>query len=178
MRALPGVTAVGFTPQLPLTGSGPLSPYAYDEATARNWESETADRRFVSPRLFAALGTRVLEGRVFDAHDRSQRLIVIDETLAAQVWPGQSAVGKRLQTQPNGSGPDLYSEVIGVVEHMRILDLTRAVRPQIFGPMYPSIGPSFYVVIRTDGQPAALANDARQSCARSIPASRSIACCR
>jgi putative ABC transport system permease protein len=162
MRALPGVTDVGFTPQLPLTGSGPLAPYAYDEATARNWESETSDRRFVSPRLFAAMGTRVLQGRVFDAQDRSQRLIVIDETLAAQVWPGQSAVGKRLQTQPSGSAPDLYSEVIGVVEHMRILDLTRAVRPQIFSPMYPVIGPSFYVVIRTDGQPAALANDARQ----------------
>jgi len=162
LRALPAVTQVGFTPQLPLTGSGPLAPYAYDEATARNWESETSDRRIVSPGFFAAMGTRVLEGRVFDAHDRSQRLIVIDETLAKQVWPGQSAVGKRLQTQPNGSGPDLYSEVIGVVEHMRILDLTRAVRPQMFTAMYPFVGPSFYVIVRTDGQPAALAADARQ----------------
>jgi putative ABC transport system permease protein len=161
LRALPGVTHVAFTPQLPLTGSGPLAPYAYDEATARNWESETSDRRAVSPDFFAAMGTRVLDGRVFDAHDRSQRLIVIDETLAAQVWPGESAVGKRLQTQPNGSGPDLHSEVIGVVEHMRILDLTRAVRPQMFTAMYPFVGPSVYVVVRTDGQPASLARDAR-----------------
>ncbi len=43
LRALPGVTDVGFTAQIPLTGSGPLRPYAFNEETARNWESETSD---------------------------------------------------------------------------------------------------------------------------------------
>ena len=163
LRGLRGVTHVGFTSQLPLTGSGPLSPYAYDEATARNWESETSDRRTVSEEYFTAMGTRLLEGRVFDSHDRSQRRIVIDETLARQIWPGQPAVGKRIQTQPNGSDGDLYSEVIGVVEHMRILDLTRAVRPQTWGPFRGGfVGPSFYVVLRTDDQPASLSNDVRR----------------
>ncbi len=69
LEAIPGVTSVGFTSQLPLTGSGALQPYAYDEATARNWESATSDRRTVSPDYFLAMGTRVLAGRVFDAHD-------------------------------------------------------------------------------------------------------------
>jgi len=160
VRMLPGVTHVGVTTQLPLTGSGALQPYAYNEATAQNWESETSDRRQVSPDYFAAMGTRLIEGRFFDAHDRNPR-IVIDETLAAQAWPGQSAVGKLLQTNPNGSGPNLYSEVVGVVEHMRILDLTRAVRPQIWGPL-TFIPPSFYVVVRTNGQPAALSGEVRK----------------
>ena len=130
------MTSVGFTSQLPLTGSGALQPYAYDEATARNWESATSDRRTVSPDYFRAMGTRVLAGRVFDAHDqRDARPIVIDETLAARAWPGQPAVGKRLQVNPTGSDGNLYAEVIGVVEHMRILDLTTAVRPQIWTPI-------------------------------------------
>jgi putative ABC transport system permease protein len=159
LRALPGVTHVAFTSQLPLTGSGPLQPYAYDEATARNWESETSDRRVVTPDYFAAMGTRVLEGRVFDRQDRAPNQIVIDETLARQVWPGQSAVGKRLQTQPNGSA-DLHSEVIGVVEHMRILDLAREVRPQMWGLMFGVPG-SFYAAIRTDRQPASLVPEVR-----------------
>jgi putative ABC transport system permease protein len=162
LEDIPGVTYVGFTPQLPLTGSGALQPYAYDEATARNWESATSDRRPVSPDYFRAMGTRLLEGRVFDEHDRSPRAaIVIDETLAARVWPGQSAVGKRLQIQPNGTEGDLYAEVIGVVEHMRILDLTRAVRPQIWVPMLAGVGGSFYAVVRTDGDPASLASQVR-----------------
>jgi predicted permease len=161
LRELPGVTHVGFTAQLPLTGSGPLQPYAYDETTARNWESETSDRRAVSPDYFAAMGTRVLEGRVFGRQDRVSSQIVIDETLARQIWPSQPAVGKLIQTQPNGSSNNLYSEVIGVVEHMRILDLARAVRPQMWVPMLGVPG-TFSVVLRTNGQPAALVSEVRQ----------------
>jgi predicted permease len=161
LRELPGVTHVGFTAQLPLTGSGPLQPYAYDETTARNWESETSDRRAVSPDYFAAMGTRVLEGRVFDRQDRLPNQIVIDETLARQIWPSQPAVGKLIQTQPNGSSNNLYSEVIGVVEHMRILDLARAVRPQMWVAMLGVPG-TFSVVLRTNGQPAALVSEVRQ----------------
>ena len=161
LRGLAGVTSVGFTSQLPLTGSGALQPYAYNEETARNWESETSDRRNVSPDYFKAMGTRVLSGRVFDAHDTDPRArIVIDETLAAKVWPGQPAVGKRLQLVPAGSPGDLYAEVIGVVEHMRILDLTHAVRPQIWTPA-GGVGGTFYTVVRTDGDPASLAPDVR-----------------
>ncbi len=44
LTTMPGVSDVGFTQQIPLTGSGPLQPYAYDETTARNWESATSDR--------------------------------------------------------------------------------------------------------------------------------------
>jgi putative ABC transport system permease protein len=169
LKALPGVTHVGFTSQIPLTGSGPLQPYAYDEATARNWESETSDRRAVSPDYFRAMGTKVLAGRVFDEHDRSASAgIIIDETLAAKVWPGQSAVGKRLQLQPAGSTGDLYADVIGVVEHMRILDLTQAVRPQIWAPML-GVGGTFYTVVRTDGDPAGLSSQVRALMGRLEP---------
>jgi predicted permease len=173
LRALPTVTNVGFTTQLPLTGSGPLQPYAYDEATARNWESATSDRRTVSNDYFRTMGTRVLAGRTFEEQDRvasataatagTPRRIVIDETLAAKAWPGQSAVGKLLQINPTGSDGNLYGEVIGVVEHMRILDLTRAVRPQIWDPLAFGVGGTVYAVIRTNGDPASLASSVRQT---------------
>jgi putative ABC transport system permease protein len=132
LRAIPGVTHVGFTTQLPLTGSGAMFPFAYNDATARNWESETSDGRFVSPDYFRALGTRLLAGRFFDAHDQPQHnRIIIDETLAAKAWPGENAVGKHLQVGPNGT-PNNFAEVIGVVEHIRMHDVSRAVRPQVY----------------------------------------------
>ena len=156
LRAIPGVTDVGFTSQLPLTGSGPLSPFAYSEATARNWESETSDGRNVSPAYFRAMGTRVMAGRVFDQHDTPQQnTIVIDETLAARAWPGETAVGKRLQVGPNGS-PGNFSEVIGVVEHIRAHDLARPVRPQIYRPF--GAGARLAVVIRGTVDPSSLAS--------------------
>jgi predicted permease len=158
LRAIPGVTDVGFTSQLPLTGSGPLSPFAYNEATARNWESETSDGRSVSPAFFRAMGTHVLAGRVFDRHDTPQQnTIVIDETLAARAWPGERAIGKRLQVGPDGS-PNNFSEVIGVVEHIRAHDLSRPVRPQIYRPF--GAGGRLGVVIRASVDPSSLAPQA------------------
>src|SRR6185436_12979251 len=134
IRAVPGVTEVGYASQLPLTGSGPLSPYAYNEATARNWESETSDGRSVSPAYFRAMGTRLLAGRVFDEHDAGgPPIVIVDETMAARAWPGENPIGKRLQVAPNGS-PNPFAEVVGVVEHIRMHDLSRAVRPQIYTP--------------------------------------------
>jgi putative ABC transport system permease protein len=156
LRAIPGVTEVAFTSQLPLTGSGPLSPFAYNEATARNWESETSDGRNVSPAFFRAMGTRLLAGRVFDEHDTpQQRRIIIDETLAARAWPGENAVGKRLQLGPNGS-PNNFAEVIGVVEHIRAHDLSRPVRPQIYSPF--GAGGRLGVVVRASVDPSSLAS--------------------
>jgi putative ABC transport system permease protein len=154
LRAIPGVTNVAFTTQLPLTGSGPLSPFAYNEATARNWESETSDGRFVSADYFRAMGTRLLAGRFFDEHDQPQHnRIIIDEMLAAKAWPGENAVGKRLQVGPTGT-PNNFAEVIGVVEHVRLHDVSRAVRPQIYRVFGGGGRPA--VVIRASVGPATI----------------------
>ncbi len=167
IRALPGVVDVGLVSQLPLTGSGPLSPYAYDAETARRWESETSDGRNVSPAYFRAMGTRLLGGRFFDEHDRGRPdAIIIDATLAARAWPGADPVGKRLQVQPTGS-PNTHAEVIGVVEHIRAHDLARAVRPQIYSPL--GGGGRLHVVVRASGDPRLLVPELRRTMQRLDP---------
>jgi putative ABC transport system permease protein len=157
LSELPGVTRVGFTGKLPLTGSGPLSPYAFDEATARNWESVTADGRPVSPDYFRAMNTRLLAGRPFTWEDAvgTPPVIIIDETLARQAWPGRSAVGQRLQLGPTGEANNM-AEVVGVVEHERLLDLSRVVRPLIFYPMGQQLPPVVDVVLETRVPPASV----------------------
>ncbi|CAN5757629.1 ABC transporter permease [soil metagenome] len=168
LRRLPGVTHVGVTSQLPLTGSGSLSPFAYDEATARNWESATADGRGASPDYFRALGTRLLAGRFFEERDRGANVIIVDETLAARAWPGQNAVGKRLQVQPTGSANG-FAEVVGVIEHIRSQDLARAVRPQLFRPLIGFGGTQPFVVVRTTVDPASLITPVRHLVASMDP---------
>jgi predicted permease len=159
LRAIPGVVDVGLVSQLPLTGSGPLSPFAYDEVTARRWESETSDGRNVSPTYFRAMGTRLIAGRPFDDHDYGrQDVIIIDETLAARAWPGSNPIGKRLQVQPSGN-PNAFAEVIGVIEHIRAHDLARGVRPQIYSPL--GGGGRVSVVVRASGDPAAVVSAVR-----------------
>jgi len=157
---LPGVEQVGITSQLPLTGTGPLLPFAYDEETATNWESATADIRGVSPEYFDAVGTRLLSGRQFgysDGGPNGSAVIIIDETLAELAWPGEDAAGKQLQIQPTGND-NPYAEVIGVVEHVRMHDLTRDVRPQFYFPMTQFAPFEASIAVRSSVQPSSLSN--------------------
>ncbi|HYC32140.1 MAG TPA: ABC transporter permease, partial [Gemmatimonadales bacterium] len=97
LRSLPGVEAVGQTNKLPLTGSGTLQPFAYDEETARNWESVTADERTASPGFFEAMGATLVEGRWFTEQDDGDapRVAIIDRSLAETAFAGRGAVGRR-----------------------------------------------------------------------------------
>ena len=168
LRSLPGVTAAAATSQLPLTGQGPLQPYAYDAETARNWEQTSADVFTVTPGYFHAVGATLLAGRDFSNDDipHARRVIVIDDSLAQRAYGGHAqAVGRRLQLEPEGT-PESFAEVIGVVGHMKYHDLRRPLLPQIFrgGPLL-----NFSVVLRTDGDAVSLAEPARQVIAKLRP---------
>jgi putative ABC transport system permease protein len=138
IAALPGVQSVGSINQLPLTGSGPQMPYAYNDETAQKWESISADWRPVTPGYFSTIGAHLLAGRYFnDEDDRNHPVVlIVDDMLARRAWPGESAIGKKLQveqlTQPGNART--WAVVVGVVAHLRIHDLTRDVREQIYIP--------------------------------------------
>ena len=166
LRVIPGVKSVGEITQLPLTGSGPLQPFAYNEATARNFESVTADGRNVSTGYFRTFNTRLLAGRYFTDDDRTDTppVVIIDETLARLAWPGQSAVGKQLQVNPTGD-PDMYVEVVGVVEHQRMHDIGRATLPLIFRPLGQGTPATIAFAVESSVPPASLDGAVRQAVA-------------
>jgi putative ABC transport system permease protein len=158
LQALPGVRRVGIVSKLPLTGSGPLQPFAFNEETARKWESVTADERAVSPGYFETVNSRVLSGRTFTYDDRPDAppVVIVDQSLARMAWPGQNAVGKQLQLQPTGS-ENAFAEVVGVVEHMRYNDLSRNTLPQIYYPLDQYGAIAVGVVVESSVEPASLA---------------------
>ena len=157
LAALPGVTAVGAISQLPLTGQGPLQPYAYDAETARNWERLSADSFSITPGYFAAVRASLLAGRDLTEEEiaSGRRAIVIDDSLADRAFGGAGhAVGKLLQLEPEGV-PESFYEVVGVVAHMRYHDLRRAQLPQIYrGGLFRT----FSVAIRAEGDAGAMAD--------------------
>lgn len=153
VRAVPGVSAAGAASILPFTGRGPLQPFAYDAETARNWESVSADGVNVSPGYFDAMGATLVAGRDFSAEEAAEgrRVIVIDDSLAVRAFgsvPG--AVGRQLQLEPEGR-PESFSEVVGVVAHLNLHDLTRPLLPQVY---FPNQWGRFSLVLR--GSPAAV----------------------
>ena len=154
LGALPGVESVGSIFELPLSGSGEIRPYAYDETTSDNWESVSADVRHVTDGYFKTMGSRLIAGRFFDERENTgEQAIIIDETLAERAFKGQSAVGKRLQINPIGGRREPYAAVVGVVEHQRLHDLTRNVREQYFRSYRQIPGRHLDVAIRTTLDP-------------------------
>jgi predicted permease len=132
LRDVPGVRAVGATSNLPLTGQAPTRWYAFD-GKPEQWQSLHAEGMSVTPDYFAAAGTRLLAGRLFTDADRmgSPPTVIIDALIAAEGWPNESAVGKRLQIGPP-EAPNPWATVIGVVEHVRSGDLREDGLPQIY----------------------------------------------
>jgi putative ABC transport system permease protein len=161
LAALPGVAAVGAISQLPLTGQGPLQPYAYDAETARNWEQLSADSFTITPGYFATVRATLIAGRDLTGDEiaNGRRVIVIDDSLAARAFGGeQNAIGRLLQLEPDNH-PESFYEVVGVVAHMRYHDLRRAQLPQIYrGGLFRT----YSLAIRADGDASALAEPVRE----------------
>jgi putative ABC transport system permease protein len=69
----------------------------------------------VSDNYFALLGLKLKSGRLFDSTDNEASLsgAVIDEKTASRFWPGQNALGKRIQLEPAENGP--WLNIVGIV---------------------------------------------------------------
>ncbi|HEX5436315.1 MAG TPA: ABC transporter permease [Gemmatimonadaceae bacterium] len=78
----------------------------------------------VGPDYFRTFEIPILRGRGFTAADArgSERVVVINETLAKQLWPGQDALGKRL-VQALGPTRDTAFTVVGIARDTRFREL-------------------------------------------------------
>lgn len=166
VAGLPGVVAVGGAMRLPLGGRTPSMPYAYDDETRETF-SLTAHTNWVTGGYFAALGTRIVEGRTFLESDRVDggRVVIVGERLAQRAWPGESAIGKQLALARSGGVQD--ATVIGVVEHVRIGDLRSDGKEQMYNLSPPGGqgGRTISMVVRVDegSDPLLLSESLRQT---------------
>ena len=73
--------------------------------------------------------------------------------LARQAWPGESAVGKKLEVEllSRKDNPRVHAIVVGVVAHLRSHDLMRNVREQIYIPHSQETFSRMAVVIKATG---------------------------
>jgi predicted permease len=126
IEALPGVVSASPTHVGPGSGTLGLSaPMRFDNQTVdaaktnpwSTWEP-------VLPSYFRTLGIRIVSGREFTDADRADGVpvTIVSESLARRYWPGQSAIGKRLQFVATPEWP--WVTVVGVATDTRYRDLT------------------------------------------------------
>jgi putative ABC transport system permease protein len=159
VRAIPAVERAGAISYLPL-GSGPGSATSYrvtDKPDPPPGEERVADVRMVEGDIFRAMGIPVLEGRGLDDRDRSdsRRVVVVNQTLAETVWPGESAIGKTVEME---WGELLSAEVVGVVGDVRLVQLETAPRGTLYWPQSQLPNNFMSLIARgKDGRPPAAA---------------------
>jgi putative ABC transport system permease protein len=161
IEALPGVSAVGAIDQAPIrTGGTYNNVFAQGREPASQSDYVPAQRRFVTEGYFRSLGIRLDEGRGFEPTDRAgaASVTVINETLAQQLWPGDSPIGQMLVWPP------VPMEVVGVVSDTRDFGAAAPVRPMFFLPLRQRGGlTAMRLMIQTAGDPLQLVGAVREA---------------
>ena len=182
--ALPGVGDSGTVSVLPLQGGNTTRFYVDGDPVPAPGQETEANMRIVSESYFQTLGVPLIAGRMFDNRDvatapppsaqgantqaantqasnpqaPTQGVVIIGKTLADKIFAGRDPVGRKLAYTSAGSTPDL---IVGVVGDVKIGGLDEALRPVLYFPFRRFPGVSTNLVVRTDGDPTALATAIR-----------------
>ena len=167
VRAIPGVrsaSADGFLPFAGIiAGTGvqiegrPILPIS---------QQPDVNVSLVEPDFFETLGIPLISGRTFNRSEafRATGNVVISQSMAQTLWPGENALGKRVTIYMKRNNTP--STVIGVVGDVKHSGLSSAAKPTAYWS-YPELGFQFMtLVIRTEGDPRWIIPDLRQTVLR------------
>jgi predicted permease len=164
LRAIPGVEFAGITESIPLGGATEAGvARIVGRPLGKGERPPIVDYTIVSPGLFSALGTRLLQGRdVLDSDVLSAPpVIVINRAMARRYWPNEDPIGKQILV-PSQRVP---ATIVGVVADLKYSSLRQVPGPGMFEPYTQEVWPSMelmHVVLRTKVDPATATGSARQ----------------
>ncbi|HET6976473.1 MAG TPA: ABC transporter permease [Pyrinomonadaceae bacterium] len=129
VQHLPGVQSAGLISHLPIEEMGYNANVAVEGKTYPPNESPLVEFRVVSNDYFETAGIPLLRGRVFSNQegDDKQAVVVINETMSKQIWPGEDPIGKRLRDEDPVT-------VIGVVGDVKNYGLLRQPAAEMYAP--------------------------------------------
>jgi putative ABC transport system permease protein len=177
MKALPGVTGAAAVEYLPLSGLDASSGFYIDgrPAPARADEQQT-HYRSVSADYFRVMRIEFAGGRPFSDRDiaTGPRVAIVNEAMARRYWPGQDAIGRRVALDfetmrfhpdraPDIDIPAGMREIVGVVRDIRHGSLRTDPVPELYIPYQQRPTSDMTLVVRSSGDPLALAAPARHA---------------
>ena len=174
-QSLPGVEAAGLAQLLPLGDSsnwnGPV--LREGETLPRGAGGLSIMVNVVGSGYFRTMQIPFREGRDFDNRDqtKTQRVVIINQKMAEMLWPGESAVGKRITLGTSRTDP---WEVVGVVKTGMYRALAEDPKPFLYYPLTQRQPSSMSLVIRSSVDPRNLVSAVRnevQTLDRRVPIS-------
>ena len=164
-KQVPGTSAVGLTDRLPFTGNRSWNVMAKGRVYTLASPPPSAFIRMISDGYVEAMGMRLVAGRDLTSQDRgkSEQVILINESMARALWPGEDAIGKMVIT-------DHERRVVGVVADVRHVALEESSGPEVFMPFrqnadFSAVG----LVLRTTMPPDTVGASIRSALSPVVP---------
>lgn len=164
VKATPGVKSAAAVLSLPLGGD----TFEVGRSLIREGRPMTPDEQTnaqylpITPDYFQTLQIPLKAGRTFTDEDNleSTKVVIVNETMARRLWPGESAIGRRFTIWRDEKFP---REVVGVVGDTRE-SLDKEADDEMYVPYAQDAGwGSMSLVVRTNGEPTALAGSVRDA---------------
>jgi putative ABC transport system permease protein len=172
VSALPGVRSVAVANQLPLGGNVDMYGILDPQNIPSNPELvPSGDRYAVSAGYLSTMRIPIVHGRAFtaaEAADTTNPVALVSEALAQRMWPGATPIGKRIRL---GGIKGVDRVVIGVTGNVRHrgLDATSTLQWYVPERQWAGADNQEILIVRTAGDPAALATAVRQAVAAIDP---------
>ena len=162
LKTLPGVQSAGAVLSLPLGGDtfNVGRGYIREGRPATPEEAGGGIYLVATPDYFRTMQIPLIAGRTFTDQDTDQstKVLIVNETMAKQLWPGESPIGRRLTIWRDENFP---REIVGVVGDIKA-SLDTEAGPQMYVPYAQDANwSSMSFVIRTNADPMTLAAAAR-----------------
>ena len=158
VRELPGVVSAGLITSMPLNGENNVNMLTVEGDPKPIIERPIANYRFISPEYFHTIGIPLRRGRLLAESDRGRNVALLSERAARRLWPQANPIGKRIHM---GDEKQPVVEVIGVVADIRATTLQSDPVLMAYFPYWQRPPMSASVVVRTAGDPRALASGLR-----------------
>jgi predicted permease len=144
VAALPGVDGVAQVRVIPLSGDYAKIGFQIPSQT----DSQLFDYNLVSPGFFSMLGIPIVRGRSFtEAETRANaQVIIVSESLARHLWPGQDALGKVLRRGKYGE-----FQIVGIVKDALGSRLDQSDKLCIYMPASPNVQLFLELLVHTRG---------------------------
>ena len=159
IRHLPAVRSAGMVNFLPLYGGlGSATGFKIlGQPEPPPGQGPGCDVRVADAGYFPTMGIPLLRGRNFSDREQqeSRHVILINEALARKYFPNADPIGQRLDVQMFDSPQP--AEIIGIVGNVRYDSLIDESPPAVYFPHPDLAYPFMTLVIRTDGEPSAIA---------------------
>src|SRR5437660_3947768 len=167
VTALPGIQSAGIGSNAPLMGGWQTGFYREGSPPSSPSNMPSADLEVITGDYFQTFKAPLLRGRTFNERDTkdSPRVIIIDQEMVEQFFPGEDPIGKRLSVDAgNDEEGYIMSEIVGVVPRMRFHAIDEmAPLPLIYCSMAQAQRTSLGLFVRSNMGAASLAKSIRDT---------------